>query len=166
MMNSLITAREAAEIAFPGQFMGCEAISEATIAAAEQRFIVPVVGERLYRRMLEGAYRMLRTEYLAPALALWVKLSMLPSMAVQSGEMGVVELESGVLKGAGKEKLDLLCRRTRCEAAAMLRRAVAHIEARAEEYPEYCPQENVLNRCVIGGGVVFAERRPEHGRRR
>jgi hypothetical protein len=155
MQGLIITPAKVAELAFRApDFILSDSIGEATILAAQQKFIAPVFGE-LYPRLCEEAYTGFVNEYVAPALALYVKMQMLPSLAVQAGGGGVVEVTSKNMARASDAKLRHAMRRLRSDAAALIERAVAHIEAWPEEYPEYDPRDNILNRVLIDGGIVL-----------
>lgn len=154
-MNLLITPARVAELAFRApDFINPDAVPESTILAAQQKFLAPVFGS-LYDRMCEGAYPDFVGEYIVPALALYVKMRMMPSLAVQTGTAGVVEVNSRNLARAGEVKLRYAVSRLRGEASALIDRAVAHIEANPDAFPEYDPRANIRNRCSVGGGVVL-----------
>ncbi len=155
-----------AETAFCApDFIAPDAVPEATIVAAQQKYVKPVLGEALYERLLEGGYPSLLADYLSAPLALYVKMMILPALAVQTGAGGVVEVHSANFARAGEEKLRAAVRRLRRDASALMRRAVEHIEASSEAYPEYDPRENILNRCSIEGGVVLDKTECRYGKR-
>lgn len=180
-MELLITPARVAEMAFRApDRIAADAIPCATILAAQQKFIKPVVGRALYDALCGGAYPSLTEDYLAMPLALYVKMLMLPSLAVQVGAAGVVEVNSKNLARVGDEKLRAAIIRLKDDAGALMRRATDHIEASGEvsgtleasgapgeisgasdpisggtAYPEYDPHENILNRCSVAGGVVL-----------
>ncbi len=156
-MELLITPAQVASMAFRApDFISEEAVPEATILAAQHKFIRPVLGSALYDALCRGAYATLKSDYIALPLALYVKMLMLPSLALQTGAAGVVEANSRNLYRAGDAKLRAARRRLRSDALALMRRAVAHIESQTLTYREYDPRENILNRCSIEGGLVIA----------
>ena len=54
-MNTLITPAQAVASAFTdGEYLAPEAIGEGDIAAAEQRYIVPVIGRAFHEKLLAG----------------------------------------------------------------------------------------------------------------
>lgn len=165
-MELLITPAGVAEAAFLApDFLAPEAIPESTILAAQQRFICPVLGGALCDAMAGGAYPEFLDGFVRPALALYVKMSMLPSLAVQTGAAGVVEVNPPGLARARDTRLNAAVRRLRDDARALMLRAVEHLEASPDDYPEYDPARNVLRRCSIAGGMVLARKtiagRPE-----
>ena len=55
-MKTLVTPLQALRLAFPeGEALPPGTVAEADIAAAERRYIVPVIGRALHARLLEGA---------------------------------------------------------------------------------------------------------------
>ncbi len=155
-MNLLISQQQVAELAFRApDFIAPEAIPESTILAAQQKFIKPVFGD-LYDAMLtRTTLAEFTSEYVAPPLALYVKMLMLPSLAVQSGAAGVVEVTGKNLARVSDERLRAAIARLRGDAAALIRRAVEHVEADPTRFPEYDPRENILNRVSTEGGVIL-----------
>jgi len=157
-MKPLITpARVAAEAFRPPEFLQPDAVGESAIVAAQRRHIRPVLGETLYAALCGGAHPAFVEEYVAPPLALYVKAAMLPALAVQTGAAGVVELHSANLARADEAKMRAAARRLRADADALVRRAVEHVEGSRALFPEYDPEENVLNRCSVAGGVVLTK---------
>ena len=159
-MELLITPAQVAAAAFRApDFISEEAVPEATILAAQQKFILPVLGDALFDALCRGAHPELLTEYIAPPLALYVKMLMLPGLAVQAGGAGIVEANPKNHLRARDAKLYGVVRRLRADALALMRRAVEHIESSAPgTYPGYDPAENILNRCSTDGGVVLEKR--------
>lgn len=136
-------------------FITADAVSESTILAAQQKFIRPVLGELLYGKLCAGEYPEFLSEYILPPLALYVKLLMLPSLSVQAGAAGVVEINSRNLAKAGDTKLRYAVRRLRSDASALVKRAVGHIESDPAGFPEYDACKNIRNRRSIEGHVVL-----------
>jgi hypothetical protein len=156
-MELLITPAQVAQMAFRApDFISEEAVAEATILAAQQKFVRPVLGDRLFDALCRGSYAPLLRDYVMPPLALYVKMLMLPALAVQAGGAGVVEANPKNFVRAGDARLRAAVRRLRTEALALMRRAIEHIESSAPRtYPEYDPADNILNRCSTDGGVVL-----------
>jgi hypothetical protein len=155
MEGVLITPARVAELAFRApDFISPDSISEATILATQQKFIAPVFGG-LYERLCEGGYPEFVEEYVVPALALYVKMQMLPSLAVQAGGGGVVEVTSKNLARASDVKLRYAIRRLLSDATVLIDRAVTHIEVSPDSFPEYDPRKNIRNHTSVNGGVVL-----------
>jgi hypothetical protein len=169
-MKTIITSARVAQLAFRApDLLPEDSIPPSTIVAAEERFLRPVLGAALCDALAEGAYPKLLDDYIAPALALYVKALMLPTLAVQSGAAGTVEIKSGSLASAPEAKLRAAVRRLRGDALALVRRAVEHIESsRAATggdpgaFPEYDPSGNVLHRCSLDGGIALTRRANPH----
>lgn len=154
-MKLLITPKEVAETAFRApDFIIPDAIPESTILTAQQKLIRPVLGA-LYDSLCDGGHPDFLCEYIRVPLALYVKMLMMPSLAVQAGTAGVVEATSKNLARAGAERLRYAVRRLRSDAGALMERAVKHLESNPADFPEYESRANVRNRCSIEGGVVL-----------
>lgn len=157
-MKLLITPAQVASAAFRApDFISEDAVPEATILAAQQKFLRPALGPAMFDALCGGKYPELLADHLLPPLALYVKMLMLPSLAVQTGAAGVVEANPKNLAKVGDTKLRGAIRRLRGDASALMRRAVERMEAAPHAYPEYDPDENILNRCSIEGGVVLTK---------
>ena len=142
-MNTLITPAQAVALAFAdGEYLAPESVTQSDIAAAEQRYIVPVIGRRLYEKLLA-----------APA-AFFTRIALQPRLDVRTGQCGTVAPKSAAYQPAGTQALRELQRSLRRQARTLLRRAAEHLETHAAEFPEYDPHENILNRCTTDGNFV------------
>lgn len=154
-MQTLITPKQAVALAFTdGEQAPPGAIVPADLAAAETRYIVPVIGKTLHEKVLAGAYPELLTGYLAPALALFARVVAQPRLDVRTGPDGLTAPRSDAFQPAGEAAMRRLQRALRDEARTLLRRAVAHIAAHGDDYPEYDAEQNIFNRCRIDGDLV------------
>mgnify|MGYP007107371313 FL=1 len=154
-MNTLITARQVAELAFDaGEFLPPGAVTEADIAAAEERFLLPVVGRPLCDRLREGGYPQLLDDSVAPALAACVRLSVQPMLDIRTGPYGSTAPRSDCFEPADEEQCTARLRALRRRAP--WRRPGIHPlpGAHAGEHPEYQPRENIFKRCTIDGNLV------------
>ena len=130
-MNTLITPAQAVALAFAdGEYLAPESVTQSDIAAAEQRYLVPVIGRLLYEKLLSGSHAGFTTEYLAAPAALFTRIALQP------------------------QALRELQRSLRRQARTLLRRAAEHLETHAAEFPEYDPHKNILNRCTTDGNFV------------
>lgn len=156
-MKTLITPAQAVALAFAdGEYLAPEAIGEGDIAAAEQRYIVPVVGQALYEKLLGGSYAGFTAEYLAAPTALFTRIAVQPRLDIRTGQCGTVAPKSAAYQPAGTEALRELHRSLRRQARTLLRRAAEHLEAHPAEFPEYDPEANILKRCTTDGNLVQA----------
>ena len=154
-MNTLITPAQAVALAFAdGEYLAPESVTQSDIAAAEQRYIVPVIGRRLYEKLLSGSHAGFTTEYLAAPAALFTRIALQPRLDVGTGQCGTVAPKSAAYQPAGTQALRELQRSLRRQARTLLRRAAEHLETHAAEFPEYDPHKNILNRCTTDGNFV------------
>jgi hypothetical protein len=157
-MELLITPAQVVQLAFKApDFIREDMICEATILAAEQKFIRPVLGDPLCDALLAGKYPALLTDYVKPSLALYIKMEMTVALAIQTGAAGVVELNSRNLARATDAKTRAATQRLGGEAGLLMVRAVRHIEANPKKYPEYNPADNIMHRMSIRGGIVLTK---------
>lgn len=154
-MNTLITPAEALRLAFrEGETLPSGILTEADIAAAEHRYLVPVLGPELHAQLLGGAHAEFRTEYLAAPLALFVRLMLQPRLDILTGACGTTAPRSSWSEPADETALRRQLRALRTEARTLLRRAVACLDTHRGEFPEYDPSKNILKRCSTDGGFV------------
>ncbi len=154
-MKTLITPLQVLRLAFgDGEQLPPETIAEADIAGAEQRHIVPVVGRALYEKLLAGSYPDFRTEYLAAPTALFTRLALQSRLDVSTGQCGTTAPKTACGQPAGEAALRALRRSLRAQARTLLRRAGEHLFAHRDEFPEYDPENDILNRCTTDGGFV------------
>ena len=154
-MRTLVTPLQVLKLAFAeGACLPPATVTEADIAAAEHRYIVPVIGPALYERLLDGAYADFRADYLAAPAALFTRLTLQPRLDVRTGQCGTSAPKSDTGQPADEEARRALLHTLRTEARAMLRRAALHLRTHADEFPEYNPSRDILNRCTTDGGFV------------
>ncbi|WP_300896712.1 hypothetical protein [uncultured Alistipes sp.] len=152
-MKTLITPEQVVALAYAdGEYLPPEQITEADIAAAEERRIVPVVGRGLYGRLLGGAYAEFVEEYLAAPLAVYVRLAVQPLFDVRTGPCGSVSLRAEGYEPADGERLRELRRALHVKARSLMLRASARLDGGG--FPEYDPRQNILKRCRTDGGFV------------
>ena len=83
-MNTLITPAQAVALAFAdGEYLAPESVTQSDIAAAEQRYLVPVIGRLLYEMLLSGSHAGFTTEYLAAPAALFTRIALQPRLDVR-----------------------------------------------------------------------------------
>ncbi len=154
-MNTLISTSQLMQFAFGnGEYLPPNTFSEADITAAEERYLVPVIGPALYEKLLAGEYAELRDNYLARPLALFTRLALQPRLDIRTGQCGTTAPKSSWGEPADEESLRRQCRALRSQARTLLRRAVAYLETHPGKFPEYLPEKNILNRCTTDGGFV------------
>ncbi len=154
-MKTLITPIEVLHHAFAGTTTLSQSfITEDDIAAAEARYIVPIIGRQLYERLLEGLYPSLRDDYLKTCTALYTRLLLQPRLDLSTASIGTLAPRSEQGSAANESARNALRTQLRIEANTLLRRAVAYLENHAEDFPEYKPTENPLNHCSCYGGYL------------
>lgn len=154
-MQTLLTPRRAAELAFAdGEQAPAGAITATDTAAAEVRYLLPAIGRALYDKLAGGAYPELLSEYLAPAIALYARLTAQPRLDIASVPGGTVVRKSGDYQPAGDAPTRRMHRALREQARTLLRRATDYLDTHNDAYPEYDPRRNILKRCRIDGDLV------------
>lgn len=154
-MKTLITPADAVRLAFAeGDYLPPETITESDIAAAEARWIVPVVGRRLHARLLEGAYADFTADCLAVPVALCTRLLVQPLLDARTGAGGAIAPRSDHYQAADAERCRRLRRALAARVRTLLARATVRLDAEAPGFPEYDPEENILKRCRIDGNLV------------
>lgn len=154
-MNTLISPLQLLKLAFrEGEYLPPETFGEADIAAAEQRYIVPVIGPELHEKLLAGDHADFRNTYLAAPLALFTRLALQPRLDIRTGQCGTTAPKSSWSQPADDEARLRHRHALRCEARTLLRRASDYLENNRDEFPEYRPEKNIFNRCTTDGGFV------------
>lgn len=155
-MKILITPAEVAVKAFGGEEnISVELITETAILAAQKRYILPVLGKPLWAALERGEYSELLSDWVKPALALYVKYSVLPAVAAQTGALGVVRYSGEGFVPADDKSFQRMLRGVRIEADALLDATAEFIESALVFFPEYNSTENIRNNISIIGGVVL-----------
>ena len=154
-MKTLISSEEVVELATNGDYsLRSTSVSEAVILTAQHKFLRPVLNN-LYTALEQGHHHDLLEHYLKKPLASYVKYLLLPSVAAHMGASGVVQASGGNLAPANDKALHRLMQRIRSDADTLLRAAVEHIESHADDYPEYDPRKNILNRTSIVANILI-----------
>lgn len=154
-MNTLITTTQLLRLAFShGEYQTPDALTEADISAAEQRYLLPVIGAELHEQLLAGDHADFCREYLAAPLALYTRLLLQPRLDIRTGQAGTTAPKSSWGEPADIEALRRQRHALRCEARTLMRRAVRYLESHRDEFPAYRPDKNILNRCTTDGGFV------------
>ena len=151
----LITPSRALRLAFGAEEpLPPGTVTEADIAAAEERYILPVIGQRLYERLLAGECPSLVDDYLAAPTALYTRILIQPRLDIRTGGCGTAAPYAADARPADTEPLRARRRALLAEARTLLRRAARHLAAHRDDYPEYDPHRDILNRCTLDGDFV------------
>ena len=148
-MKTLITAERAYALAFSTEEpYSASVITETDIAEAESRYLMPVVGEELYNAL--DTYTTLKTEYVEPMLAAWVRYIVEPHLATRCCPC----YSEGRITEAVNDHTERVMRALKERAVALTRRLSDHLNSHSADYVEYNPKTNPLNRCFIYGNIV------------
>lgn len=155
-MENLISPEEVALQAFaPLDRVTPADVNPLTIAVAQERFIVPVLGAAMVEALAAGNYTELLNQSVAPALALYTRVLMIPALALRIGSVGVSRSANQYLDAATENELRSLRRTALAQAATLLQKAVTAIESAPDRYPEYDARQNIWHNCRTDGGVVL-----------
>lgn len=154
-MKSLISPLEVHRYAFAGgQCLPSDAVTEADIITAEERFLRPVFGAALLDAVRAGQYADFLTDYLVCCLALLTRVVLQPQLDLQTTPIGTLAPKGTNGTAADTAELRRLQQNLRHRAQTLLKRASEYVEAHAEAFPEYDSRANILNRCTTYGGFV------------
>ena len=154
-MKTLITNNDVVALAFDGaEYVSPQSITPVDIAVATTRFIAPIVGSSLLEALGEGRYPTLLEEYVAPALAMGVRVVVQPSLNVRLTTAGLTAPNSSTTSAASTAASTEISRSIANRLRYLCHRLSDHLEYLAEEYAEYDSDSNPLKRCCIYGGVV------------
>lgn len=154
-MRVVITPEQVVALAFGEcNYLSADVVSVADIAAAQSRYIVPIVGEELLEMILEGDYGELADEYVAPALAYATRLIVQPAINLRMGDSGLVAPRGDAMQSPGESAVEALMGSLKIRTRQLLKRLSAFLNQNIDTFPEYKPECNVLNRCSIDGGFV------------
>mgnify|MGYP003623584211 CR=1 FL=1 len=132
-----------------------KAVTPSVILAAQHKFIRPALGKKLYERLGETACHELLRIFIKPALALYVRLMLLPTLAASAGNLGIVQPKGQHFSPADSKSVASLRKQARSEAGTMMLRAIRHVEENPARYPDYDRMENILNRVSISSQIVL-----------
>ena len=154
-MTTLITPSQVLRLAFgPGEYLTPESVATAAIEAAEERYLIPVIGRRLHARLRTGAAADFTRDYLAAAVALFTRAMIQPRLDIRTDRSGTTAPRTAAAEPADPKACRRLQRALRTQGRTLLRRAAARLETLREEFPEYDPRDNIFNRCSTDGGFV------------
>lgn len=161
-MKTLITPLQVLKIAFgDGETLPPEAIAQADIAAAEERWIVPAIGRKLYDKLADGAHADFSADFLAAPIAFFTRTLIQPRLDVRTDRTGTAAPRSSYGQPADDTALRLLRRRLLQEARTLLHRATEQLRTHPSDFPEYDPDGDSTARCSIESGLIL----PDHGTR-
>ena len=155
MNTLLISPAEVLALAFSStEYQREELVGPSAIEAAQIKLLEPVFGS-LYSVLHEERYANFVDEYIKPPLACYVRYLLLAECSAHAGAIGVIQAQTTYAKTAPKEILTLLRKQARDNADVLLKKAVNHVEAHPELFPEYDPRQNVGKRVLFKGGFIL-----------
>lgn len=126
----LLDSERVISLAFAdSDFVAERMVTPASILSAQSRFIEPIIGRALLLSICEGHYIELLEEYVAPALAEYVRVEITPQ---------------------SDPHRQALLRRARAMAA----RLSDHLDENQTLYLEYKPSNNILHKISIHGTII------------
>lgn len=129
-------------------------IKESKIDAAQEKYIRPVLG-KLYDALVEGNYPELLEEYIRPALAYYVRYTVIPDLALKLNDKGAQTYYSEYSNAATDKQRDEMRQQAKDDANALLDKAVRYISQNKLRYPEYEPRTDIRNRVISNGGIIL-----------
>ena len=153
-MNTLISPTQAVRLAFgDGEWLPPEALTEADIAAAEERHIVPVIGRALHERLLEGQYPDFVTSHLAACTALFTRALVQPRLDIRTGQSGTTAPKTDYGSAPDTTARRALRRSLLAQPRTLLHRPAGYLADHRATIPEYDPARDILHRCPPDGNL-------------
>lgn len=153
----LITPQETINIAFQGlSDINADLICESKINAAQYKFIRPVVGSDMYRCLMLGEYSDFVHTYIKPALAYFVRYTVLPDISLQVGNAGIMQYSGQYSSAATDKQRETLRAQALDDGNTLLNEAVDELKSNPTLYPKYHPEISGRNKqAVIRGGIIL-----------
>ena len=151
IMITIFTAEELFPLAFEGEeSYNATVITESDIIEAENRYLVPIVGDTLYSMLCRNSYTELKNSHILPMVAAWVRYIVEPHLAsrccIYHSDRNITEAEN--------ENSERVMRALRLKAATLSRKLTNHLNLNSALYAEYNPENNPLTHCFIYGNIV------------
>ena len=155
-MKYLITPQKIIDLAFSqSDQITDDAIKETKIDAAQEQFLRPVLGGALYKTLFDGKYNALLTEYIQPALAYYVRYTMIPDLALKLNNSGVQVFGAMHSSAATDKQRAEIRQQAKEDATALLDKTIRYIETHKKEFPEYDPQVNIRKHVISNAGIIL-----------
>lgn len=137
-----------------GEYISPSTVLDSDIAAAADRYILPVVGAELYQEMLSGSQNGLLNDFVAPALAMAVRTMIQPALNVRTGQGGL-HIPSSARSDTSIKTTTLALQKSLCRRRQVLLRQLSnHLRNHPSEFPSYKANEDAMQKCRIDGGYV------------
>lgn len=155
-METIITPQQVIDHAFSAnELLTPSVITEADIAEAEYCYVRPILGEGLWRMLVDGDYEELTIHYVAPAIAAWTRYLVQPlleqrcSACLTDDNRSIYDSTT-----AGNNRQRGVQRTLRRKASILSKRLSDYLNNNKDMYPEYVSENNPLNRCSINGDII------------
>ncbi len=154
MIKTLIQPCEVIELAFNLED-NCiaEHISLANILSTETKFIEPVFLD-LYIQMLDGQHEEFNKYYIKPALALYIKATILPFAGIIQGPLGISYAATHKGLDLDEERINQLCKLILSDAKTLTERAISYIKAHPEEFADSVDISKISLPKFAGGLIL------------
>ena len=153
-MKILMSPSEVLGYFAPSEQLREELVSEYHILLAQEKFLCPVLGQRVVERLCEGGYEEYVEEYLRQPLISLVRYLVLGEQMVTVGIQGVQQYYGATSKPASVEVVERLRRMLLSQAQTMLRRAVEHLDSYEELRSIYVNDTSRSHTQIIGGVIL------------
>lgn len=155
-MIPLITPQEVVNLAFNSvEQVDTGLVRESTIIAAQQKFILPALGQTLYTKVEQGAYQGLCMDKIKMPLALYVRMLCVPVLVAQMGVTGIMQHRGANFSTANTSQVNALMRALRVEADTLMQQILEYVGEHTDAFPDYNAHESVFNKVVILGNLII-----------
>lgn len=149
-MNTIISADKVYALAFAAQEPYTSAIiTDMDILEAQTRYLLPILGQELLEDLCDGLHPSLKNDYVAPALAAYVRYLIEPLL-----DLRCTACRGEGVSTAANERVAMSREALHHKAAALRRRLSDYLNANCDSFKAYVPENNPLNHCLIYGNIV------------
>lgn len=153
-METIITADEVINISFnPKDQVDSGVINEFRIESAQLKYIAPVLGN-VYKNIISGEHAEFSEKFIKPALAFYVKYTILGELSVKIGNSGITRNRNTNYEKVSAQEISRLRRETKETADLLLKKAIAFIIDNRELFSEYTGNIND-KKATVNGGIII-----------
>lgn len=154
-MRLLISPQQVIDLSFAkSDQITIDSIKDTKIDAAQEKFIRPVLGD-LYQSLVEDKYTQLLEEYIQPALAYYVRYTIIPDLSLKLNDIGVQNPFTAHSNAATDKQRAELRLQAKDDANALLDKAIRYISDNYKDFPEYNPNCDVRKQVTMTGGTIL-----------
>lgn len=161
--NNLITSREVVELSFVEEknFLDTK-IKGSLIFAAQEKYILPILGEGLYSELqvqirdssLTTLMTLLLNDFVKPTLAYYVKYLAAPSLSRPIKNTGIQQFTGQGHQASKYQDVQSIQKTSLRIGDALAMAMTRYIEKNKADFKLYVSENNVKNRVGIGGGII------------